>query len=228
MQTFQPRLEILPAMQQHIWPILAPSASMGFVLYGGTALALQLGHRISVDFDFFSDLVLDKNGIFAAFSCMQEANVEQDAKNTLSVKTSSGVKLSFFGGIDFGRVGEPLLAAGNSVWVASLDDLMATKLKVLFDRIECKDYTDIAAMLRSGVDLSKGLAAARAMYGGSFQPSEALKAMTYFKGGDLAELRTEDQEMLLDAARKVKSLPKVHTISRSLVGDVGTGQKVEP
>lgn len=51
--TFEPRLDILPACQRRLWPELdaVPSA---FVLYGGTGLALQLGHRVSEDFDFFS------------------------------------------------------------------------------------------------------------------------------------------------------------------------------
>lgn len=51
--TFEPRLDILPASQRHLWPELDAVPS-DFVLYRGTALALQLGHRVSEDFDFFS------------------------------------------------------------------------------------------------------------------------------------------------------------------------------
>jgi Nucleotidyl transferase AbiEii toxin, Type IV TA system len=50
---FEPRTEILPKAQQEIWPHLAPAPGLSFVLYGGTAVALYFGHRISVDFDFF-------------------------------------------------------------------------------------------------------------------------------------------------------------------------------
>jgi hypothetical protein len=45
---FKPRLEILPPAQQEIWPELKSAAELGFVLYGGTAIALRLGHRTSV------------------------------------------------------------------------------------------------------------------------------------------------------------------------------------
>ena len=51
MPTFQPRLDILPASQRTLWPELDATPDH-FTLYGGTALALRLGHRQSVDFDF--------------------------------------------------------------------------------------------------------------------------------------------------------------------------------
>ncbi|WP_409191675.1 nucleotidyl transferase AbiEii/AbiGii toxin family protein [Bradyrhizobium sp. RDM4] len=49
----EPKRSILPAAQREIWPFLAPSADLQFVLYGGIAVALRLGHRESLDFDFF-------------------------------------------------------------------------------------------------------------------------------------------------------------------------------
>lgn len=53
--TFQAHLEILPEAQRRLWPELRPTLQLGLVLYGGTAIALRLGHRSSVDFDFFTD-----------------------------------------------------------------------------------------------------------------------------------------------------------------------------
>ena len=55
---FEPRLDILPESQLRLWPELDAVPS-DFVLYGGTALALQLGHRVSEDFDFFSSAGFD-------------------------------------------------------------------------------------------------------------------------------------------------------------------------
>ncbi len=49
-----PRLDILPVSQRVLWRDLA-AIPPDFVLYGGTALALRLGHRTSEDFDFFSN-----------------------------------------------------------------------------------------------------------------------------------------------------------------------------
>ena len=47
MSLFEPRREILPPTQQELWTELLPTAELGFVLYGGTAIALRLGHRAS-------------------------------------------------------------------------------------------------------------------------------------------------------------------------------------
>ena len=60
---FEPKTKILPEAQREIWPLLAPAPGLSFVLYGGTAVALHLGHRISVDFDFFRTEPLDKKDI---------------------------------------------------------------------------------------------------------------------------------------------------------------------
>lgn len=51
--TFKPRLDILPSAQQRLWPELSETPEE-FTLYGGTAIALRLGHRPSLDFDFFA------------------------------------------------------------------------------------------------------------------------------------------------------------------------------
>jgi hypothetical protein len=56
--TFEPRLDVLPAPQRAFWPELARTPEH-FTLYGGTALALRLGHRVSADFDFFSNQPFD-------------------------------------------------------------------------------------------------------------------------------------------------------------------------
>lgn len=220
---FRPCLDILPPAQQRLWPALRSAVDLGFVLYGGTAIALRLGHRASVDFDFFSDEPLDRDAIQAAFTFMSQATVIQDQPNTLSILVpgldaadQGHVKLSFFGAIDFGRVGEPGVTEDRVLQVASLDDLMATKVKVMLQRVEAKDYRDVAAMIDAGASLAQGLAAARAMYGQSFQPSESLKALVYFEGGDLQRLGKEERSSLVKAVSAVGDLPPVAIVSRQL------------
>ena len=77
------RIDILPAAQREMWPQLAPAQGLGFVLYGGTAVALHLGHRTSIDFDFFKAEPLDKNRIASAFQFMRNARTLQEDVNTL-------------------------------------------------------------------------------------------------------------------------------------------------
>jgi hypothetical protein len=216
--TFTPNFTKLPAAQQRLWPELRPSVELGFVLYGGTAISLQLGHRRSVDFDFFTEEPLDKPALRRSFAWMRSATVLQDAKDTLVVLTSkkSGVKLSFFGALPFGRVGAPRLTDDGVLSVASLEDLLAHKLKVILQRSERKDYEDIAAMLRASGSLAHGLAAAQLFFGRTFQPAESLKALVYFEDGDLAKLSARDRSVLVAAARNQPVLPRVARRSRSL------------
>ncbi|MHB1586355.1 MAG: nucleotidyl transferase AbiEii/AbiGii toxin family protein [Acidiferrobacteraceae bacterium] len=219
---FKPRTDILPAAQQRLWPELHPSIKLGLVLYGGTAIALRLGHRPSVDFDFFTEKPLDKTTLQAAFPFLQHSTVVQDEPNTYTVlvpydgTADQHVKVSFFGTIGCGRIGEPEITNDGTLQVATLDDLMATKVKVILQRIEAKDYRDITAMVKAGVSLSKGLSAAREMYGHTFQPSESLKAMVYFEGGDLHTLTQDEKETLIAAASAVRDLPKVEINAREL------------
>jgi hypothetical protein len=100
--------------------------------------------------------------------------------------------------------------------VASLDDLMATKVKVILQRAEAKDYRDIAAMVSAGASLSRGLSAARQLYGLNFQPSESLKAMVYFEDGDLGSLTKSEKSCLIKAVSEVRDLPQVEILNRQL------------
>jgi len=185
----------------------------------GTAVALRLGHRHSIDFDFFTEKPLDREQLGRAFAFLRNAEVIQDRPDTLSVLApirEGSVKISFFGRIDIGRSGIPECTSDGVVEVASLLDLLATKLKVMQQRIEAKDYFDVAAILRTGIRLEEGLASATAMYYTSFQPSEAVKALTYFEGGDLANLTEADRKLLTRTVADIRGIPTMGLASRSL------------
>lgn len=219
MNRFKPRIDILPLAQQKLWPELQPATQLDFVLYRGTAIALRLGHRLSVDFDFFTEKPLNKQALQKNFSFMHHSKVIQDSLDTLTLLVpinADYIKVSFFGSLDFGRVAEPEETEDGVLQVAALDDLIAHKLKVILQRIEAKDYQDIAALLEADVSLEKGLAAARVLYGAQFQPSESLKAMVYFVGGDLHTLSQQVKETLAQAVSQVRELPKITVLSKKL------------
>ncbi len=202
MKQFSPHLDILPPAQKKLWPKLSFTKEMGFCLYGGTALALQLGHRESVDFDFFSDRSFFGVQLLEKLPITQGVEVRQCSQNTLSF-IIDGVGMSFFGHQSYGRVGEPLLTNDNNIFVASLLDIFGLKLKVLFDRIEWKDYYDIAALLRHGISLKDGLCTAKAFFGKAFLPEHCLMALTYFEGLDLEKLNMADRELLINRVQEI-------------------------
>lgn len=210
---FEPKIDILPKAQQEIWPLLAPAPQLSFVLYAGTAVALYLGHRVSVDFDFFRAAPLDKKAIEKSFAFMRDAQTIQEDENTLVVVASmpSGpVKVSFFGGMTLGRINEPLRTKDLKLLVASMEDLLVTKLKAILDRAEAKDYRDISAILSTGISLEKALGAFAKIYGKD--PGLPLRAMGYFKDGDLPSLPKTDQNIIRAARDRVSQIPEVPLI----------------
>ncbi len=194
-----------------------------FVLYGGTALALRLRHRRSVDFDFFANRRFEPGAIEREIPWLQDAVRQQSAPNTLVALADRGgpIKVSFFGGLSLRRVHDPELAKGTGVLVASMLDLVATKLKSVQDRAEAKDYLDIASAIASGIDLAEATAAARAIYGKTFNPVLSLKALCYFGDGDLPSLPAALRIKLVEAVNvvDVTALPVVEPRRGGLVPD---------
>jgi hypothetical protein len=203
--------EILPQAQRDLWESLLSVGFPGWVLYGGTGLALRLGHRVSVDFDFFSSQTLsplsfrDLHGL--------DGEVLQAAPNTLTL-LHRGVKLSFFGGLTLQVVREPDFFGRCAV--ASLEDLAACKLAALVNRIEAKDYLDVAALLRHGMALERMLACANSVYRGEFPVAVCLKSLTWFEAPELEAIPAEDRDLLVRAALAVERVPEVAAIGTAI------------
>jgi hypothetical protein len=205
--------EILPSAQRDLWESRLSKGFPGWVLYGGTGLALRLGHRVSVDFVFFSSRALsplsfrDRHGL--------DGEVLQAAPNTLTL-LHRGVKLSFFGGLTLRVVRAPDVFGGCAV--ASLEDLAACKLAALVNRVEAKDYLDVAALLRHGMALGRMLACADAVYRGEFPVAVCLKSLTWFESPELATIPAEDRDELIRAVRAVEEIPEVAAMGTEIGG----------
>jgi hypothetical protein len=216
---FTPHLEILPPPQRRLWDELA-EVPEEFVLYGGTAVALHLGHRQSLDFDFFGNKPLDPAQLVPPIPFLDDIIVTQRAPNTFSctVNRDGVVKLSFFGVPGLPRLLPPFIAQDNGLQIASLLDLSGAKASVVQLRAEAKDYIDIDAMLTDGrITLPMALAAGRAMYGAAFNPQSTLKALSYFDDGNLRRLPQPTKDRLAKAAREVDldRLPVVAALDRA-------------
>ena len=223
---FQPRLSVLPASQRRLWDEFV-AVPREFVLYRGTALALHLGHRTSIDFDFFGDRAFEPAGLATALPFLTGATIIQQEPNTLSVSVDRGgpVKISFFGLPALGRLIAPLIAPGNGVQVACLLDLAGTKAAVVQQRAEAKDYLDIDALLNDRrIDLPAALVCAGAIYGPTFNPQLTLKALSFFGDGNLHRLPRDVQDRLARAAREVDldRLPGIADLVRSFEQDFRT------
>jgi hypothetical protein len=209
-RTFEPHLDILPASQQLLWPEL-DRVPPDFVLYGGTGLALQLGHRYSEDFDFFSSTGFDPDRLRSRLPFLKDLDVADPEvwvhrkRDNLEAFVNRGgvVKVAFFGGLDtLQRVEDPSRAVGSRVHVASLVDLAGMKMRVIQVRGSWKDYVDIHALASHGIDVPTGLAAARAI-DRAFNPITSLRALQFYGDGTLDRVPTAMQRDLTRWAQAV-------------------------
>ena len=218
LKTFVPRLEVLSPAQRTLWPDLKLVPAR-FVLYGGTAVAMRLGHRPSADFDFFSSEPFVVQQLQEEIPFLRDAQALQAKSNTLTVivERNGPVKLSFFGGLSLGRVGHPDRTNDEACWVASLLDVAGIKAAVIQQRAERKDYLDLAAVLHAGIGLEQALGAARALYRETFNPMISLKALNYFKDGDLPQLPPDTKQFLADQASQIAEIPDIPRLSDKIV-----------
>lgn len=201
-----PRLEILPDPLRAVWERLALLPNDA-VLYGGTALALRLGHRASLDFDLFLPRSFRPGDMAREIAALKPSETAMSAADTLVVRVGD-VLVSLFG-VRLRTVGAPDLAADIGLPIASLLDLGATKMAAVVDRAEAKDYLDVMALLDAGLDLADMLGAAQAVFGPRFSPLLALKALTSFDDGDLPSLDGGLRSRLTTAATTVSRIPVV-------------------
>ncbi|MEA3292039.1 MAG: nucleotidyl transferase AbiEii/AbiGii toxin family protein [Pseudomonadota bacterium] len=213
---FVPHLEILPAPQRRLWDELR-EVPEEFVLYGGTAIALYLGHRESIDFDFFGTSSFFPDRLYASIPFLDGAEVLQSQPDTLTclIDRDGPAHVSFFGLPSLGCVAAPQIAPDNNLHIAALIDLAGTKAAAVQHRAEAKDYLDIDAMLEAGVvDLPTALAAAAVIYGRQFNPQTTLKALCYFEDGNVKTLPQVVRSRLSHAvgAVNLSCLPRLEPI----------------
>ncbi len=117
-----------------------------FYLAGGTALALQIGHRVSVDFDFFTEEGFDTEVLYEQVQkTFGQVPRTQESVHTLAVVAENDVRISFM------RYRYPLLAAcvdTEHLRLASMPDIGCMKLGAIVSRAELKDYVDLFFILK--------------------------------------------------------------------------------
>lgn len=135
-----------------------------YILCGGTALAMQIGHRKSEDLDFMmwrisktekpevnwnliEKELKEKIGDIENFNMLGFDQVEFVVK---------GVKFSFFVSDNLSPVTKPIDYLGN-IRLADIESIMAMKMEVMLRRMKFRDYYDIYCMLQEGYSIHNGM-----------------------------------------------------------------------
>lgn len=147
---------VLPPQTRQVWRALPGNIPAGAYLVGGTAIAAHLGHRVSRDLDFFVGEGFEPDALAGRL-----AELGDFVPTLLAVGTLNGylgeTRIQFLDARDQHPVDPNLDVAGLPV--AGLRDLLATKLKVVGDRGELRDYFDLLILERDvGLRVEHGLA----------------------------------------------------------------------
>lgn len=122
--------------------ISAVLADTDFYLAGGTALALQEGHRISIDLDFMSATFSDPEDLILKIRAAElDFEVTMTSSRTVYI-TTGGVQVSFFG-YDYPQLEKVLECGEGLLPLAHSDDIAAMKLAAIASRGSRKDFVDL-------------------------------------------------------------------------------------
>ncbi len=175
--------EVLSSRQRKLLPLIG-QFRRSFYLVGGTAIAFQVGHRRSLDFDLFTGQALRPAAIRRQIVAREQIErVLVDMVDELTVVVR-GVRLSFvvYPFAVSSRVLDRLLPA-----MPDLPSLGAMKAYALGRRSKWKDYVDLFFLLRDHVTVPEITARCRKLYGHEFNEKNFRAQLGYFADVDRSE-----------------------------------------
>jgi len=178
--------EVLTNPAAELFPSL--SRFPDFYLAGGTALALQIGHRVSVDFDLFNDDDIPRSLLKKVQQAFDTADLVPLVNNsdelTLLV---NGVKLTF---LRYPYPPHDRLYAYKKVPLLSVPEIAATKAYTIGRRGAYKDYVDLYFSIADGyTTLLDIIYAAEEKFGTDFNSRLFLEQLIYIADLDSAEIQ---------------------------------------
>lgn len=187
-------LEVLTDKGKELLPFFRQLS--GYYLVGGTALALQIGHRVSIDFDFFSNKPLEDTLFVKVEKIFAGKKLEISVNNADELTVFiDGIKVSIIY-YPFGLL-LPLLDFEN-MSMASAKEIGAMKAYTVGRRGNFKDYVDLYYILSEGVDTIEGIiSSAERKYKDVFNTRLFLEQLVYFKDLQGMELKFLKKQVTL-------------------------------
>lgn len=136
---------ILPDTLELLKRISAQPEMQGMRLVGGTSLALQYGHRQSVDLDFFGKLTVSQDDILYMIDRLGTYRLRNRTKNILQLIVN-GIMVDIVDYSQYPWIDEPVCHEG--VTLASPKDIAAMKINAIEGRGSRKDFIDIYMLLQ--------------------------------------------------------------------------------
>ena len=176
-------LNILNNDQQQLLPILS-KFKKEFYMVGGTAIALHIGHRLSIDFDLFKSGRIKPKAIIKKFQEQKEAlSVTLNIDGQLNLNCRN-VKFTFF---EYEFDVPHAINIENAINIPELIDLAAMKAYALGRRSKWKDYVDLYFILKDHYSIAEISKRAELIYQDLFSEKLFRGQLNYFTGINFEE-----------------------------------------
>jgi predicted nucleotidyltransferase component of viral defense system len=191
--------KVLPDLQFRLFKELSKQSFIqDFYLAGGTSLALQIGHRRSIDFDFFTPLDFNTSILVNKLNTMGKYERGSEDKNTIN-GILDGIRISFFG-YSYKMIDDVRIFTG--IKLAGLKDIAAMKLEAIAGRGSRKDFIDMFFLLKK-YSLEEIFSFHIEKYGvGLGNQYHHLKSLVYFEDAESDAMPVMIQSLNWDNVKK--------------------------
>ena len=177
---------VYPKTLELLKKLMMLSELQDFFLVGGTALALQLGHRISIDIDLFIQKDFDTKKLFSILNKQFEISDLTEETNTLNFNIIFPKKSDNIIKIDLIKYSYPLInpiLEFDKIRLLSIEDIIPMKLSAIAGRGSKKDFYDIFYLLKS-YSLDKMFELFKRKFPNTNE-FHILKSLTYFEDAEI-------------------------------------------
>jgi len=202
-------LEILNKNQLELLPFLT-KFKREYYMVGGTAIALHIGHRLSIDFDLFKRADIKPKIILSKFDAAKEAfNVTLNREGQLNLMCRD-VKFTF---LNFDYPVPHTVIVQKAISIPTLLDLAAMKAFALGRRSKWKDYVDLYFIIKDHYGVNMISSRAAEIFGDLFSEKLFRGQLSYFTG-----ISFEEQIEFMPGFDVPENLVKEFLVTASLEG----------
>jgi len=184
-------LELLDKERRKVFENLRVFSEMA-VLGGGTALALQIAHRLSFDFDLFLDRQLERKDFLKLKKAFKLVKVEINTPEQLTVITDSNVDITLLY-YPYSLVFPKVIT--STLPLCAVEDIVADKAYTVGRRVAWRDYVDLFFVLKQKiVDIFELVKLGEKKFGVEFNSKLFLEQLIYFEDIEISKISFVKEE----------------------------------
>lgn len=162
------------------------------VLGGGTALSLQIAHRMSFDFDLFLEKPIEREDLLKLRRILEIAGVQINTSQQLTVVTNNNVNITLLN-YPFKQLFSSI--ATSFLPLCFVNDISADKAYTVGRRAAWRDYVDLYFVLKQNlIDIFELIKLTEQKFGIEFNPKLFLEQLIYFEDIEISKISFVKEE----------------------------------